>query len=327
MENSVAVIIPYYQKRKGLLADALRSVFAQTAQNVACIIVVDDGSPHPASAELMDFNPVERSRIVLIEQQNAGVSAARNSGLDSLPPNIDLVAFLDPDDRWSPGHIANALAAFEHGAMFYFSDFQRDNSDKTRFERSRLSPDPTTRLPTGDNLYRYSGSLVFDLVRFTMVGTSTVIMHRRLINNHRFWREVSAFEDLLFWVTCLFSHEDNVYFSTNCEAFYRSTDGLLSSAVWGSSRVLESISDHLRILHKLTAFAIGNTPFQDWIIMERRRLGHEFFINLRHRTLRFRPIDLKLLFTFLRVWFSPLPSMTDFSSDSARYVDDTIDHS
>ncbi len=310
LSNSIAVIIPYYQKRAGFLAEALTSVFAQTAPNVACIIVIDDGSPHPASAELADFTVIERSRIILIEQQNAGVSAARNKGIDSLPPDIDLVAFLDPDDRWCPDHAANAVAAFELGAAFYFSDFRRDNSEKTRFERSRINPDPRTRLQTGDNLYHYEGTVIFDMVRSTMVGTSTVIMQRSLIGNRRFWQEVSASEDIYFWADCLFGKEGDVFFSTNCEAFYRSTDGLISSSVWGSRRILEVITDQLRVLHGLTAFVAGNPIFHDWIIAERRRLGREFFINARHRALHFKPIDLKLLATFVSLWLSPLPPMT-----------------
>ncbi len=307
MVSRIAVIIPYYQRRIGLLAEALTSVFAQTAPNVVSIIVIDDGSPHPALAELADFSTVERSRIMLIEQKNAGVSAARNKGIDSLSPDIDLVAFLDPDDRWSSDHVANAVAAFELGAAFYFSDFHRDNSEMTRFERSRISPDPRTRLQTGDNLYHYEGNVIFDMVRLTMIGTSTVIMQRRLIGNRRFWDEVSASEDIYFWANCLFGNEEHVFFSTNCEAFYRSTEGLISSSIWGSRRILEVITDQLRVLHGLTAFIVGNPPFQDWIIAERRRLGREFFINARHRVLHFKPIDPKLLATFVRFWLSPLP--------------------
>lgn len=310
MLNRIAVIIPYYQRRVGLLADALTSVFAQTAPNVVCIIVIDDGSPHPASAELADFSTIERSRIMLIEQQNAGVSAARNRGIDNLPPDIDLVAFLDPDDRWSSDHIANAVAAFEHGAMFYFSDFRRDNSEKTRFERSRLHPNPITKLQAGENIYHYDGAtVVFDLARSTMIGTSTVIMHRQLIGHHRFWNEISASEDIYFLAHCLSGHEEGVFFSTNCEVFYRSTDGLISSSVWGSHRILEVISDQLRVLYGLTALAAGNPTFQDWLIAERLRLGREFFINARHRALHLKPINLKLLANFVRHWLTPIRPM------------------
>lgn len=309
MSNRIAVIIPYYQQRVGLLAEALTSVFAQTAPNVVCIIVIDDGSPHPASAELEDLSVIERSRIKLIEQRNAGVSVARNRGIENLPPDIDLVAFLDPDDRWSPDHIANAVTAFEHGAMFYFSDFRRDNSEKTRFERSLLHPNPMTRLLAAENIYHYDGAVIFDMFRSTMIGTSTVIMQRRLIGHHRFWHEVSASEDLYFWAQCLFGHEESVFFSTICEAFYRSTDGLISSSVWGSRRILEVIRDQLRVLHGLTALAAGNPTFQDWIIAERLRLGREFFINARHRALHLKPINLGLLANFVRLWLTPIRPM------------------
>jgi succinoglycan biosynthesis protein ExoW len=316
--DSIAVIIPYYQRRSGLLSQALASIFAQIAPNVTCIIIVDDGSPHPASVELAGFSVSERSRIMLIEQHNAGVSAARNKALDNLPSHIEIVAFLDSDDRWSVDHIANALAAFDQGATFYFSDFRRDNSQNTRFERSCLRPDPMTRLQAGNNLYRYQGPVIFDMVRSTMVGTSTVVMRRYLIGDRRFWKDVSASEDIYFWASCLFGRENGVYFSINCEAFYNSTDGLISSARWGSRRILEATSDQLRILYQFTEFAIGNSPFQDWIVAERRRLGREFFINLRHRVLRFKPVNLKLVFNFLRFWLTPLPSMIDLPKSRSK---------
>lgn len=306
MISRVAVIIPYYQWRVGLLADALTSVFAQTAPNVVSVIVIDDGSPHPASAELAELSAAERSRIMLIEQQNGGVSAARNRGINSLSPDIDLVAFLDPDDRWSTDHVANALAAFEQGALFYFSDFRRDNSQQTRFERIGFCPDPKTRLRAGKNLYRYEGDIIFDMTRSPMSGTSTVIMKRSLIGKHRFREDISAFEDLLFWLTCLSKSEKSVIFSTNCEALYCSTDGLITSAVWGSRRSLEVISDQVRVLYALTAFANGKPEFQDWISAERRRLGREFFITAGYRAFHLKPIHPRILVNFLRVWLSPI---------------------
>lgn len=302
----IAVIIPYYQKREGLLSEALKSVFAQTSPNVACIIVVDDGSPHPATAELRNFSASERSRITLIEQKNAGVSAARNKGIDSLPPDVDLVAFLDPDDCWSPNHVSNAIAGFELGATFYFSDFRRTNSDTTRFERSRVHPDPAKKLKTGENLYRYEGDVVFDMVRSTMIGTSNVIMQRDLIGNHRFPDDISASEDLLFWATCLFGQGDHVIFSTNCEAICCSSDGLISSVTWGSNRSLEVIYDKLRILHEFANFAAGNSPFQDWVFAEHRRLGHDFYINARHRALHLKLLSPRLLVKFIQCWLTPL---------------------
>ena len=54
---TVAVIIPYYQNRAGILRRALDSVMNQRLSSDVSvdIIVVDDGSPHPARLEIEGF--------------------------------------------------------------------------------------------------------------------------------------------------------------------------------------------------------------------------------------------------------------------------------
>ena len=55
-----------------------------------------------------------------MRQARAGVAAARNRGLDELPPVADLVALLDHDDRWLPGTLATltrALRAAPDGSV------------------------------------------------------------------------------------------------------------------------------------------------------------------------------------------------------------------
>jgi succinoglycan biosynthesis protein ExoW len=96
----IAVIITFFQREAGLLSRALRSVSDQVDVKVSTIIVVDDGSPAPERTEIATFSESERLHITLIKQPNAGVSAARNRGLDALLEAIELIAFLDSDDRW-----------------------------------------------------------------------------------------------------------------------------------------------------------------------------------------------------------------------------------
>src|SRR5438309_11974615 len=92
--KKVAVIIPYYQEKAGILRRAVRSVLDQEGSNSIEIVVVDDHSPVPAQQELAAFAAVIPERIRIINQPNAGPAAARNRGLNAVGMDTEFVAFL-----------------------------------------------------------------------------------------------------------------------------------------------------------------------------------------------------------------------------------------
>lgn len=95
MTLPVSVVVPVYNNRT-TVADAVRSVFAQTAVP-AEVLVVDDGSTD-GSAEVVEQE--FGGRVLVIRQPNGGPSRARNTGIDAA--SQPLVAFLDADDVWHP---------------------------------------------------------------------------------------------------------------------------------------------------------------------------------------------------------------------------------
>ncbi len=91
--ETVSVVIPVHNGAE-YLAKALESVFSQT-EPAEQVIVVDDGSRDRSAAIARSFPEVR-----LIQQANAGVSAARNAGVSASTGS--LLAFLDQDDLWLP---------------------------------------------------------------------------------------------------------------------------------------------------------------------------------------------------------------------------------
>lgn len=89
----ISVIIPVYNVEK-YLHRCLDSVIAQTYQNLE-IICVDDGSIDD-SGKICDQYAVRDARIKVIHQENQGLSAARNRGLDAAEG--EYIAFVDSDD-------------------------------------------------------------------------------------------------------------------------------------------------------------------------------------------------------------------------------------
>lgn len=92
MHHSISVIIPCYNVEK-YVAKCLNSVVNQTYINLE-IIVINDGSIDGTAEILHMFKSDERVKI--ITQKNAGVTAARNTGINLA--NGDFIAFVDSDD-------------------------------------------------------------------------------------------------------------------------------------------------------------------------------------------------------------------------------------
>lgn len=89
----ISVIIPVCNVEK-YLHRCVDSVIAQTYQNLE-IICVDDGSVDE-SGKICDQYAVRDARIKVIYQENQGLSAARNKGLDAAEG--EYIAFVDSDD-------------------------------------------------------------------------------------------------------------------------------------------------------------------------------------------------------------------------------------
>jgi glycosyltransferase involved in cell wall biosynthesis len=97
----VSVVVPLFDKSRWV-ERAIRSITTQarsTYVNIYEIIVVDDGSTDDGG-ELVEALGIPHVRVY--RQANAGVSAARNRGVEL--SRGSWVAFLDADDEWRPGH-------------------------------------------------------------------------------------------------------------------------------------------------------------------------------------------------------------------------------
>lgn len=102
----VSVIIPCYDHEK-YLKEAVDSVFAQTFQDFE-IVVVNDGSPGDPKEVLSEYwDP----RIRLIEQDNKGLAAARNVGINRA--NGKYILPLDADDKLHPTFLDKAMWAMK----------------------------------------------------------------------------------------------------------------------------------------------------------------------------------------------------------------------
>ena len=96
----ISVIIPAYNAEK-FLAKTLLSVLSQTYQNIE-ILAVNDGSTD-TTAEIVKSFAQKDNRVILLQQSNAGVAAARNLAIEK--SRGEYIAPIDADDIWYPQNL------------------------------------------------------------------------------------------------------------------------------------------------------------------------------------------------------------------------------
>ena len=99
--EKISVIVPVY-KVEPYLRRCIDSILAQTYTNFE-LILVDDGSPDNCGA-ICDEYAEKDNRIIVIHQENGGLSAARNAGIDWVFANSHSrwITFVDSDDALAP---------------------------------------------------------------------------------------------------------------------------------------------------------------------------------------------------------------------------------
>lgn len=117
----ISVIIPVYNTKQ-YLRGCLDSILAQSYTDLE-ILFIDDGSTD-GSAELLDAFASQDSRIRVIHQENGGVCAARNRGIQEA--RGDYLSFIDSDDTLEPDMYELLMGLIrEHGVDISHCSYNR----------------------------------------------------------------------------------------------------------------------------------------------------------------------------------------------------------
>jgi succinoglycan biosynthesis protein ExoW len=250
----LSVVIPFFQRERGILPRAVRTALAQTGIDNFDIIVVDDGSPVPAKEELVGLVESSSCNVRIIEQVNRGVGGARNTGLSAIPKNRKYVAFLDSDDEWDPLHLSTAVKVLAQGFDFYFSNLFHRGKNVSTFDLemeishpSRFRSDEMKEVPNLEKCYAYVGDM-FDRVLFSgnRIITSTIVYRYDKFPTIRFPEDVRNMgEDYLFYATLA---KAGASFAFSWVPRVRRGDGinLFDKSGLGSPQFLSRLCDELR---------------------------------------------------------------------------------
>lgn len=180
--DSVSIIIPIYNE-EAYLHRCVQSVISQTHRDLE-IILVDDGSTDN-SADICDRFAKQDSRIRVIHQDNQGLSAARNAGLDIA--TSDYIQFVDSDDRILPTMTEELLYVLHEDASdvsqcsFYKVSESLEDEMPCIDSNADAGSMPERKIYRGNDLY-------FQLPRHHMrtVVQWNKLFRRKLFENLRF---------------------------------------------------------------------------------------------------------------------------------------------
>lgn len=155
----VSVVIPTFNCEQ-YVGCAILSALGQSIPPHE-VIVIDDGSTDQTPDVLAQFG----SDVTVLNQPNAGVSGARNSGIAFA--SGELIAFLDADDVWYEDKLAHQIQFLRsHPAMIgIFTDFALGNADGQIFREKAVTENYMvfSRYQLNwETIFQESESLVFD---------------------------------------------------------------------------------------------------------------------------------------------------------------------
>lgn len=191
----ISVIVAVYKAEK-YISRCIESVLNQTVTDLE-LILVDDGSPDNSGA-ICDEYAAKDSRIKVIHQENGGVCAARNAGLDNV--SGEYISFVDSDDYLE----SNALEILYNDMLTHNADVScalmagDDNQDKANLKNGIYE------------VWKGSESIKNALLdnRFTY-SSCAKLFKRSLIGDTRFEVGRKIHEDS-FFVFCCFLKQPTV---------------------------------------------------------------------------------------------------------------------
>ncbi len=211
----VSVVIPTHNRENRLPA-AIRSVLDQSLRPSE-IIVIDDGSTDGTPALMERFPDV-----LYIQQENQGVSQARNHGIRVA--KHEWIAFLDSDDEWLPGKLAKQWEALERQPQFRFC-----HTDEIWIRGGR-------RVNPMKKHAKHGGYIFSQCLPLCVISPSSALIHRDLFDRYgMFDPELPVCEDYDLWLR-ICAREPVLYVDEPLLLKFGGHEDQLSRAYWGMDR-------------------------------------------------------------------------------------------
>lgn len=190
MQDLVSIIVPAYNAEK-FLSRCADSVLNQTYKNIE-LIIINDGSADKTGV-IGDQYARGDHRVVVVHQENKGVSAARNAGIDR--SRGEYIMFVDADDALVPDAVEMMLSEIRSAD----ADIVACNSRRIRNEEAVSLPQSKDRRKTLEGMESLVGSLQD---RGFGYSACAKLFRRDLVGDTRFVEGRRVNEDSFFMFQC-----------------------------------------------------------------------------------------------------------------------------
>lgn len=197
-EDKISVIVAAYQCEKYLSA-CIDSIVQQTHKNLE-IIIIDDGSTDN-TGRIAELYKEKDKRILVVHQENQGVSAARNAGI--LKATGTYLSFVDSDDTIDPDMYEFLLdKAKSHNALVTHCGYRRIEGNITQDING-----------TGVHLLQSGNEAISCMLQgvYFCGALWNKLYDRKLLDGLYFDTKLKINEDILFNVKA-FQKTDRIYF-------------------------------------------------------------------------------------------------------------------
>lgn len=250
--RKIAIVVPVYNVER-YIRRCVQSVLSQTYENFILVLVDDGSSDH--SGKICDEYAKLDSRINVIHQKNAGLSAARNAGIDWMVKNTECewISFIDSDDWVHPRYLELLLESAEkHNAQIsscLFRNITDESLPDFDIWKSRL----------------YSAEEYFKIDVVNAIVAWGKLYKIETFDNIRF-PEGKFHEDEFTTYKIIFSYEKVAAVDQFLYAYFKNTEGIMHSG-WSVKRLdrLEALEQQVDFFLNRSYIEIANDRF--WALL------------------------------------------------------------
>lgn len=254
MQPLISIIVPVY-KAEQYIARCIESIQYQTYENLE-IILVDDGSPDN-SGKICDDYAKDDERIIVIHQQNGGISAARNAGLDIAKG--EYIGLIDSDDFVHPDMYAKLLKNLvKSDAQIAMCRYQVTYESEMDEHIAEGASNVISRDEAFDELFRYHA--------MTLILVWNKLYKRELFDNIRY-PQGRIYEDERTTYQLIYKTERIVCLNSPYYYYFQSDDSFIRSGFHRERiQFAEAMEDRLNFLKEKNLTCIYPIALKSYVL-------------------------------------------------------------